>query len=114
MRKNIKVPRILKIEKIDGFNITCMFSNGESRVIDFKAVFQEWKLSENDVEYPLIEESEFKRVELRNQTLSWSNIKVVLLSEDGVAEVHPYDIDPVTLFELSQASYSNEVLYNDK
>ncbi len=109
MRKNIKMPRILKIEKIDGFNITCMFNNGESRVINFNAIFKEWKISKNDIEYPLIKESEFKRVELRNQTLSWSNIKVALLNEDGVAEVHPYEIDPVTLFELSHASGDNEV-----
>lgn len=37
------------------------------------------------------------------------DIKVAFMNEDGVAEVHSYEIAPLTLFELSQASCSNEV-----
>ena len=35
MRRKLKTPRILKIERIDGFKIYCMFNNGESKLIDF-------------------------------------------------------------------------------
>jgi DNA-binding XRE family transcriptional regulator len=109
MRKNIKVPRILKIDKVDGFNITCMFNNGELRIIDFNSVFGQWKISENDIEYPLLKKSEFKKVELRNHTLSWNNIEIKLLNEDGSKHVHPYEIDPVTLFEVSKAVDDDEI-----
>lgn len=102
MRKNLKVPRILKIEKIDGFIITCMFNNGELRTIDFNSVFNKWNISELDIEYPLLKTSEFKKVGLRNYTLSWKNIEVKLFSEDGMEQVYPYEIDPVTLYEVSK------------
>ena len=52
MRKNLKIPRILKINKIDGFKVVCMFNNGELRMIDFESLFNEWNISENDPEYP--------------------------------------------------------------
>ena len=102
MRKNIKIPRILKIEKINGFNIICMFNNGESRLINFEKIFRIWNISENDIESPLLQLNEFKKVELVNQTLSWKNIQVKLFSENGKEELFPYEIDPITLFELSE------------
>lgn len=108
MRKNIKIPRILKIEKIDGFKITCMFNNGKSRMIDFESVFKKWNVSESDFEYPLLKETEFKKVELQNHTLSWKNIEVVLLNEEGKAQKHPYEIDPLTIFEESK-EIENEI-----
>lgn len=108
MRKNIKIPRILKIEEIDGFKITCMFNNGESRLIDFETIFNEWKISKSDIEFPLLNKSEFKKVELRNHTLSWKNIETKLIGEDGSEQIHPYEIDPLTLFNSSQET-ENEI-----
>lgn len=101
MRKNVKIPRVLKIEKVEGFKVTCMFNNGESRMIDFDSVFKKWNLNENDFEYPLLNEKEFKKVGLKNHTLSWNNIGIKMLNEDGTEQVYPYEIDPITLFEES-------------
>lgn len=109
MRKNLKVPRILKINKIDGFKITCMFNNGESRLLDFEQIFQEWNISKGDVEYPLLQKTEFKKVVLRNYTLSWENIKIILMTEDGLEKVHPYEIDPITLFQHSKEIEVDEI-----
>ena len=36
MRRNIKIPRILKINWIKGLTVSVVFNNGESRIIDFK------------------------------------------------------------------------------
>ncbi len=101
MRRKLKTPRIIRISKIDGFKITCMFNNGELRMIDFESLFNKWNISEDDIEFSLLNKSEFVKVKLRNNTLSWDNIKVSLLSEDGKEELHPYEIDPVTLFQNS-------------
>ena len=109
MRKNIKVPRILKIEKISEFKITCMFNNGESRLLDFEEIFSDWNISENDVEFPLLELKHFRKVTLRNKTLSWENVHVQLMSENGKFENHPYDIDPITLYKLSKEIESNHI-----
>jgi len=109
MRKNIRTPRILKIEKINGFKITCMFNNGESRLLDFGKIFNDWNITENDIEFPLLRLENFKKVGLRNKTLSWKNIEVKLLNEDGSFELHPYEIDPLTLFKLSSEIETDDI-----
>jgi len=53
MRKKINIPRIIKIDKIEGFTIYCMFNNGEIRLVNFEQVFNEWKIKPSDLEYPL-------------------------------------------------------------
>lgn len=109
MRKNLKTPRILKIESIDGFKVVCMFNNGESRMVDFKLLFNNWNISKNDVEYPLLQKQEFVKLKLRNQTFSWDNIQINLLSEDGEEYSHPYEIDPITIFKNSTEFESEEI-----
>lgn len=102
MRKKLTIPRIIKIQKIIGFTIRCMFNNGESRILDFEKIFEQWKIGENDIEFPLLIPREFEKVTLRNFTLSWSNIPVTLLSEDGKEELHPYELSPDELYKLSE------------
>ena len=70
MRQRLNLPRIIKIEKIEGFKIQCMFNNGDSRLLDFEKIFNGWNVSEQDAEYKLLDLKEFNRVELRNYTLS--------------------------------------------
>ncbi|GAO31881.1 helix-turn-helix domain-containing protein [Geofilum rubicundum] len=102
MRKNLKLPRIIKIEKVEHFNVHCMFNNGESRLLDFKKIFHQWNISEGDIEHKLLELKEFKKVELRNNTLSWANIGYDIKNESGQIEKHPYEIGPDVLFQLSE------------
>ena len=102
MRQRIKLPRIIKIEKIDGFKIQCMFNNGESRLLDFEKIFADWNVSEQDIEHKLMDLREFKKVKLRNYTLSWPNIGIEIKNENGQTEKHPYEIGPEVLFQLSQ------------
>ncbi len=79
-----------------------MFNNGENRVLDFEQIFKQWKVSKGDVEYLLLEPDEFEKVELRNFTLSWNNVNVSLLSEEGQEEAHPYELSPDELYKLSE------------
>jgi len=102
MRRNIKLPRIIKIEKIDGFKIQCMFNNGESRLLDFEKIFSCWNIKENDIEFELLDLKKFKKVELRNYTLSWPNIEIEIKNEKGLIKKHPYEIGPDVLYQISQ------------
>lgn len=104
MRRKINIPRIIKIDKIKGFIIYCMFNNGEIREIDFNEIFKEWNLKPDDLEYPLLRQSEFKKVKLRNNTLSWENIEVSLLNENGQKIKHPYELSPDMLYNYSKPS----------
>lgn len=102
MRNKPKIPRIVKIESIKGHQIQCMFNNGESRLLDFQKIFKLWDVKSDDVEYPLLDIDEFKKVSLRNYSLSWSNIKVAIHDEDGKQMNLAYEIGADTLYELSE------------
>jgi DNA-binding XRE family transcriptional regulator len=104
MRKTIKIPRILKIEKIEGFKIYVMFNNGETRLLDFKKILDDWNVQKTDIEFKLYNELEFKKVKLINQTLSWENIPIRLIDENGNELDYPYEIGADVLFKLSQFS----------
>lgn len=101
MKKILKMPRILKIKAIKGFNVYCIFNNGETRTIDFKKLFNKWAVTKKDPEYLLLDEKEFKKVSLRNQTLSWKNIKVELKDINGNKIIHPYELSPDILYKNS-------------
>ncbi len=112
MKKTIKIPRILKIKSVKGFNLYCIFNNGETRVIDFKALFAKWKITKKDPEYLLLDENEFKKVALRNQTLSWKNIKLELTDIKGNKVIHPYELSPDIVYKNSQpASETKQFLF---
>jgi DNA-binding XRE family transcriptional regulator len=102
MRQKIKIPRIVKIEKITGHKIQCMFNNGESRLLDFEKIFKLWNVNENHFEYPLLDEKEFKKVKLRNYTLAWPNIEIKVKGENGENLTLPYEIGADVLFEHSE------------
>lgn len=101
MKNAVKTPRILKIKSVQGFTVSCIFNNGETRHIDFGKLFKKWKMSKKDHGYKLQNEEEFKKVGLRNNTLSWKNIRVKLVGLDGKETSHPYEIDPVVLYKSS-------------
>ena len=102
MRNKLKIPRIVKIEQVKGLCIQCMFNNGESRKLDFKKILDSWHITDKDVEFPLYNEVEFKKVELRNYTLSWPNVALKLVGENNEIIVVPYEIGADTLYELSE------------
>jgi len=101
MRNKIKIPRIIKIEEVKGFIILCMFNNGESRLLNFAQIFKDWKVSKDDLEYPLLSIEQFNQVVLRNHTLSWPSIKIESVDEKGKTVYLPYEIGSDILFTLS-------------
>jgi DNA-binding XRE family transcriptional regulator len=101
MRRNIKIPRILKIEKVDGYKIYVIFNNGETRLLDFEKILKSWDIKDSDIESKLYDISEIKKVKLHNQTLSWSNLSTKLKDDKGQEKEYPYEIGPDVLFRLS-------------
>jgi ribosome-binding protein aMBF1 (putative translation factor) len=104
MRKSVKIPRILKIDKIDGLKIYVIFNNGETRLLDFGKILTDWNIKKSDIESKLYDQTEIKKVKLRNQTLSWDNLSVKLKDDKGQEKEFPYEIGPDVLYELSQDS----------
>lgn len=79
-----------------------MFNNGDSRLLDFEKIFKQWNITENDYEYPLLDEKEFKKVKLRNYTLSWPNIEIKVTVDNGENLTLPYEIGADLLYQLSE------------
>lgn len=97
------VKRIIKIHKIEGYKIFCLFNNGESRVIDFQKLFNKWGVEKGDLEYPLVQsEAEFQKVEIVDGTFVWKNIKIKSLNDKGEEEEYRYDLDPIVMYESSE------------
>jgi len=113
MRKSIKIPRILKIDKIDGLKIYVIFNNGETRLLDFGKILKDWDIKESDIENKLFDLSVIKKVKLRNQTLSWDNLTVKLIDEKGLEKEYPYEIGPDVLYRLSLDSDIQTKGYGD-
>jgi DNA-binding XRE family transcriptional regulator len=102
MRTKIKIPRIIKIIQVNDFEVHCMFNNGEKRLLDFNNIFETWNISENDIEYPLLNIEVFKKMELKNYTLSWPSLKVELKDENGSLKYVPFEIGADSLYECSK------------
>lgn len=116
MKSTVKLPRILKINSINGFTIECIFNNGETRIIDFAGLFKKWKLKPGDPEYVLTNEKEFRKVSLRNKTLSWKNVKIGLVDMDGNETIHPFEVSPDVLYKNSKpaATSGNRYFFGER
>ena len=100
-----RLPKILKINRIDKkrLAISVLFSSGEDRVIDFDRILKkEWKVTNHDPEYLLLDPIEFAKVVIANHTLSWSNVPVFITGPDGKKKQVPYETGADTLYELSE------------
>ena len=103
MRRNIKIPRILKINWIKNLSISVVFNNGESRIIDFKKVFRKLEISDESPVRILRDPNEFAKVELANNTLSWTNVEQFISGKDNKKIKVPFEIGPDVLLKYSSS-----------
>lgn len=101
MRRNIKIPRILKINWIKELSISVVFNNGESRIIDFKKVFKRLEINNNSPVMILKNTDEFAKAELKNNTLSWSNVEQFITDKNGKKVKVPFEIGADVLLKYS-------------
>lgn len=101
MRK-IKIPRILKINWINGLSISVVFNNGESRIIDFKELLLDLNVKSDAPESILFEENEFAKVKLDEHTLSWDNVEQYISLQTGEKKKVPFEIGADVLLKYSK------------
>jgi len=101
MRRNIKIPRILKINWIKGLSISVVFNNGESRIIDFKKIFKKLEINNDSPIMILKNSDEFAKVELKNNTLSWSNVEQFITDKNSKKVKVPFEIGADVLLKYS-------------
>ena len=106
MRQSIKIPRILKINWIKALSISVVFNNGESRIIDFRKVLKKIGVNESFPSYILFDSNEFAKVEIKGNTLSWSNVEQYITMRNGEKMKVPYEIGADILLKYSQPEKS--------
>ena len=103
MKRKNSLPGILKITKIDGFLIYCLFDTGEARVIDFKKVLENWKPRAGQIGFELYDFEQFKQVIVLGDTLAWPQILISFPDFENPEKMReaPLDLDPIVLYEHS-------------
>jgi len=106
MRHNIKIPRILKINWIKDLAISVVFNNGESRIIDFRKLFGDLGIDNNSPAFILYNQTEFEKVELVGNTLSWSNVAQYITLRNREKQNVPFEIGADVLLKYSHPEKS--------
>lgn len=98
------LPKILKINEVDSEKLclSVLFSNSENRILDFNKILQEvWQVEPSEAEYILHDPSEFVKVKLENNTLSWDNVIMHITDDDGNVVDSAFEVGADVLYNLS-------------
>lgn len=102
MKTSNIIPRILKINNIQGLRISVVYNTGESRVIDFQKVLHGIEITTESPAYILFDEKEFAKVKLEGNTLSWDNVEQFITLPDGSPLKVPFEIGADILLKYSE------------
>jgi DNA-binding XRE family transcriptional regulator len=110
MRQVIKIPRILKINWTKDLSISVIFNNGESRIVDFKKLFDDIGIDKNSLASILLHPDEFAKAEIQNSTLSWNNTDQYVTLKNGDQMKVPFEIGADVLLKYSHSEKSDLLL----
>lgn len=105
MRKNLKIPRIIKVNWVKDSSISVVFNNGESRIIDIYGLLKNLNLINSPAKM-LLDPEELSKVELVDHTLSWENIDQYITMRDGEIKKVPFEIGADVSFRYSKPEKS--------
>lgn len=103
MEVTSRVLKILKINWIRNYKISCMFSDGQSRIIEFKKFFNVKKIKNpsHPINKLLLNQEEFSKVKIIGNSIGWENIGINSTDEEGRDLFLPFHLDPIVLFQNS-------------
>ena len=110
------IPRILKINEIEGFKVSLLFNNGESRIVDFEKFIKEVlkKVPGKRIYQVLEDESLFRKMKIVGSTIGWDELGMKSLNANGEEGFHAYDIDPLLLFMNSEPDEERNIIIGMK
>lgn len=104
MMKGLRsIPRILKLNHVEGYMVSCLFNNGESRLINFQKLFRDvFKVEEGDPAFTLLyNPSAFAQLQIMGNTIGWPNVGIHSTNSKGENIFYTYDLDPKVLYQNS-------------
>ncbi len=102
MRKNLRVPRILKIDSIENLVVSVVFNNGELRKLEIQDLFRKTGIGEDSPPAILLNPKELRKAKLENHTLSWSNVEQFITTKSGQKIKVPFEIGADVLWKHSK------------
>ena len=98
------IPRVLKINSIEGRSMSLLFNNGQSKVVDISKVLTEGKPIKKGslVDQILSDDLVFSSATIIENSIGWPGVGRYVKSFSGESEFHPYDIDPLLLFSVGE------------
>jgi len=95
--------KILKINHVNGYQVSCLFNNGESRLIDFLNLFQNvFEAEEGDPAFILLKDPlAFAQIQIIGSTIGWPNVGIYSTNNKGEKVFYNYDLDPAVLYQNS-------------
>ena len=103
--KNLRsIPRVLKINSIEGYKVSLLFNNEESRIVNFEYLLRHvLNKVPGKMGYELLEDyTLFARITLVGTTVGWQELGKTITNFGGEITFQPYDIDPLLLFNNSE------------
>ena len=91
---------ITKIIDVDPYKITCLWNDGEIRVVDLTDFIRSNSINPNNSYYQLKVKKRFGEVKCDGTTIYWED-GVTFTDQDGKQKPGPLDIDPDFLFGIS-------------
>lgn len=109
--KGKRLPRVLKINSIEGHSISVLFNNGQDRILDFDKILRHHlHVTPKDVAHKLFDEDVFKQVTVNNYTLSWLNMITNVSLKNGKTLSLPFEIGADVLFKWSEPDRQRQEL----
>ena len=102
MRKTAKIPRVIKLNDVNGFLVSIAFNNGEYRLLDFERLFAKWDIRHDPFQRQLLDPEKFQFIQLHEGSLQWPEIKKTIRLKNGATFEVAFDLDPVVLYEESE------------
>lgn len=102
---NMKKPensiyRVVTINHVNEYMVSCLFNNGESRLIDFQKLFQDvFKVEEGDPAFILLNDPlAFAQIQIIGSTIGWPDVGIHSTNSRGESVFYSYDLDPRVLY----------------
>jgi len=104
MEISSRLVKIIKINWVRNFNVSCMFSDGLSRKIDFQKFLgtKKNKRKDHPVNRILSNHEEFEKVKIIGNSLGWEDIGINSTDENGKDLFLPLHLDPDVLLQNSE------------
>lgn len=95
--------RILRAKNVKDLIVSVVFNNGETRIIDFKPIFDQIGIDKSSPLSELLTTNTFKKFSIANGTLSWKGVLQEIPWGNGTRKV-PFEVGADTLYKYSQPS----------